>query len=69
MIDYTTLQEEYHIIDGQLRKVPVQCDTCEGYLYLNGAEQLCRKHKGDGWNDYTLVYAGHVCNDWKWCGH
>lgn len=59
---------EYHEIDGRMQRIPVQCDTCEGYMYFNGAVQVCDKHKGDGWNGHELVTAGHVCDDWKWCG-
>lgn len=54
-------EAEYHKIDGRMERIPVQCDTCEGYMYLNGAEQLCRKHKGDGRHGHELVGAGHVC--------
>ena len=65
---YGLLDYEYHVVDGCKKKFPIQCHTCEGFLYLDGTRQLCRKHKGNGWNGYESVCAGHVCDDWKWCG-
>lgn len=62
---------EYHMIDGCIKRIPIQCQTCESFVYFNGAEQLCRnqKHKGDGRFGYSHVCRGHVCDDWAWCGY
>lgn len=61
------IKTEFHWVDGSMKEIPVQCDKCEGYTYYNGVKQVCRKHIDKDGN-MELVCAGHLCDDWKWCG-
>lgn len=66
--------EEYHEVDGRTERIPIQCDTCKHWVYLNGSEVLCTnpKYKGNQRLGASLTGdARKKClyNDWEWCGY